>query len=350
MVEEHSYGRLKQLLQQHAEGGVHDGLITSPLSNDSSGALPSMPSDDDERVAVPVLQAQEARGAAGAPAATPPRGGNGQRGGCRKCLELYEVLKEASVEIKRERGHNQQLREEMGIMAGQLAVYQASQGDATADRDLADKLAQENDELRAQLAAAKEKVVELSLTSSFAVEQLAQTRARLAMAQQQWATASHLPPPAPLSPSPHLQAEYADPPAPQPRASPRAGSAGGGKRSASARARPRSTSPGLPQGGGQRSDMMLDRMRRALAPPPKETMGLLVQSMVQELRRVLRARGTELPLERKGDCLYVLGNKRVNLAVANGKLVVKTGGGSVDFLEYLERFMTSSSGRAPARR
>ena len=74
-------------------------------------------------------------------------------------------------------------------------------------------------------------------------------------------------------------------------------------------------------------------------------MGLLVNSMVQELRRVMRERGSTLPLERVGDCVYLMGKRKVNLAVSGGKLVVKSGGGHHDFIAFLEKYMSSSSAR-----
>eukprot|EP01062_Namystynia_karyoxenos_P026084 TRINITY_DN20380_c1_g1_i1.p1 TRINITY_DN20380_c1_g1~~TRINITY_DN20380_c1_g1_i1.p1 ORF type:complete len:459 (+),score=89.43 TRINITY_DN20380_c1_g1_i1:83-1378(+) len=99
-----------------------------------------------------------------------------------------------------------------------------------------------------------------------------------------------------------------------------------------------------------RSERLMRRIRRAFEPPPKETMGILVASMVKELRRMMRQRGVDVPLERHGTdrtgCCYTLGSKKLNLAVSDGHLVVRQGGGHLDFIEYLARYLDSAAARA----
>eukprot|EP00668_Euglena_longa_P000401 GGOE01000513.1.p1 GENE.GGOE01000513.1~~GGOE01000513.1.p1 ORF type:complete len:614 (-),score=122.88 GGOE01000513.1:189-2030(-) len=87
-----------------------------------------------------------------------------------------------------------------------------------------------------------------------------------------------------------------------------------------------------------KDEVLIHRMIRALSPPPTVSqVGKLVDSMVKELLRNLRARGVDLPLKRIGNCAYTLHERRLNLSVISDKLVVKVGGGHQDLLEHLHR-------------
>lgn len=87
------------------------------------------------------------------------------------------------------------------------------------------------------------------------------------------------------------------------------------------------------------NDVMLSRLRRAIAPPPtKEQLAEVVHAMVSELGAALKRHGTTLPLQKAGPCVYTLnGKKKLHLGVDSSRLVVKCGGGHVDLMEYLER-------------
>lgn len=86
------------------------------------------------------------------------------------------------------------------------------------------------------------------------------------------------------------------------------------------------------------NDMMLQRLRRAVAPPPtKEQLGEVVHAMVKEMSKFLKSHGTVLDLKRVDHCVYQVRDRKLNLTVDSGRLVVKCGGGHVDLLEYLER-------------
>lgn len=88
----------------------------------------------------------------------------------------------------------------------------------------------------------------------------------------------------------------------------------------------------------QYNDVMISRLRRAMAPQPtKEQLGEVVHAMVSELVRQMRLRGQLLSMKRLDHGVYQLEKKKIHLTVDSGKLVVKCGGGHVDFLEYLER-------------
>ena len=368
----------------------------------SSEGVPSLPSEDFDRAQTttqagseyPVadhleIEKESSRGDVSPqrthhnPTTAPPRA-DGDQG---KVQELLEVLQEASVEIRKERQINEDMREELEVMADELTRREAAektlqdelkelrlqaqqkgqmveqlqlqnqqqqqqlhqrpppqpaatQRNGIEDRaELAElrgevsrlrKTAQDND---VSLKRYREKVCELSLTASFAVEQLAALRCRVSMPQQ----------PMPYLPYPQLQqqpqpwmrpypyahqerdedlqkkaaaavaAEVAVPPRERerereeesvPMTSPqvvvreehpyfvgrekkgekvrerggeakRGGGGGGGRRSVSKGERPRprisrSASP-VPDSTGYagRSGNLMDRMRRALAPPPK---------------------------------------------------------------------------------
>lgn len=86
------------------------------------------------------------------------------------------------------------------------------------------------------------------------------------------------------------------------------------------------------------NDMMITRLRRAIAPPPtKEQMGEVVHAMVRELKKQLWNHGADLPMKRLDHCVYQCGRRKLHLTVDSGRLVVKSGGGHVDLLEHIER-------------
>ena len=86
------------------------------------------------------------------------------------------------------------------------------------------------------------------------------------------------------------------------------------------------------------NEMMINRLRRAIAPPPtKEQMGEVVHAMVTELCRQLQKRGSRLPLKKLEPCVYHCGKRKMHLTVDSGRLVIKSGGGHVDLLEHIER-------------
>ena len=97
------------------------------------------------------------------------------------------------------------------------------------------------------------------------------------------------------------------------------------------------------------NDMMLNRLRRAMAPQPsREQIGEVVHAMVHELQRQLLAhsRGAaKLHLKKMEPCVYYSEavKKKLHLTIDSGRLVVKNGGGHVDFLEYVERNKLCSS-------
>eukprot|EP00759_Apiculatamorpha_spiralis_P020148 PhF_6_TR25649/c0_g1_i2/m.36098 len=80
------------------------------------------------------------------------------------------------------------------------------------------------------------------------------------------------------------------------------------------------------------------RIERCFAPRPTlDQMGAVVDVMVKELKSSLRQDGVVLPLRRVGHCVYLLGDKKLNLSISGGRLVVKAGGGDWDILEYLTK-------------
>ena len=86
------------------------------------------------------------------------------------------------------------------------------------------------------------------------------------------------------------------------------------------------------------NEVMMSRLRRAIAPPPtKEQLGEVVHAMVGELCKSLAKHGTRFPAQRLGPCVYQCGRRKLHLSVDSGRLVVKCGGGHVDLLEHIER-------------
>lgn len=86
------------------------------------------------------------------------------------------------------------------------------------------------------------------------------------------------------------------------------------------------------------TDLALNRLRRSMAPPPtKEQMDEVIKAMVAEIQSQLASKGLNLPMRRLKECCYESGKKRFNLSVDSNRLMVKCGGGNVDFLEYIER-------------
>ena len=86
------------------------------------------------------------------------------------------------------------------------------------------------------------------------------------------------------------------------------------------------------------NDLMMSRLRRAVAPPPtKEQLAAVVDAMMKELMSSLQKHGARLPAKKSGACAYQIGRRMVHLAVDSGRLVVKSGGGHVDLLEFIER-------------
>ncbi|KAJ9467706.1 hypothetical protein DIPPA_15630 [Diplonema papillatum] len=90
---------------------------------------------------------------------------------------------------------------------------------------------------------------------------------------------------------------------------------------------------------GERT-LLVERMKRALAPAPTvDTMSILVDSMIAELRRGWRQRasGADIKLVKKARCKYAYRDRALNLQVVDGKLAFRAGGGYKDLLTYLER-------------
>jgi hypothetical protein len=87
------------------------------------------------------------------------------------------------------------------------------------------------------------------------------------------------------------------------------------------------------------NDVMIHRLRRALAPQPtKEQLGEVVHAMVVEMGKQLKLRGALLNMKKLDHGVYnVNDKKKIHLTIDSGRLVVKCGGGHVDFLEFLER-------------
>jgi hypothetical protein len=91
------------------------------------------------------------------------------------------------------------------------------------------------------------------------------------------------------------------------------------------------------------NEIMLTRLRRAMAPPPsKEQIGEVVHAMVCELQRQLLAHSNgaaKLLLKKLAPCVYYAeeSKRKLHLTVCSSRLVVRSGGGYVDFLEYVER-------------
>lgn len=97
------------------------------------------------------------------------------------------------------------------------------------------------------------------------------------------------------------------------------------------------------------NDVMLSRLRRAIAPAPtKQQIGEVVHAMVEELQKSLARHGASLQLKRKEPCVYWSGTKKLHLGVDSGKLVVTVGGGHTDLLEYMERHKLCTSNEETA--
>ncbi|KEG13433.1 putative protein kinase [Trypanosoma grayi] len=109
--------------------------------------------------------------------------------------------------------------------------------------------------------------------------------------------------------------------------------------------------------GTEYSVAMITRLRRAMAPPPtKEQLGEVIHAMVQEIVRDTRRRGINLQMTRQSPCVYHFGyrgiharrgksaaTRVVHLSIDSGQLTVKVGGGHENFLDYLERYRSSSA-------
>lgn len=101
----------------------------------------------------------------------------------------------------------------------------------------------------------------------------------------------------------------------------------------------RQTSPAIAEETGY-SEGMIERLRRAVAPPPTpDQMAALVDAMVCAVHPELDKRGYGVDFVKVGKCLYRIGRRRLNLTVDSGRLVVKSGGGHTDLLEYIERYV-----------
>ena len=90
--------------------------------------------------------------------------------------------------------------------------------------------------------------------------------------------------------------------------------------------------------GYDRKEQALNRLRRSMAPPPtKEQLDEVIKAMVAEMQSQLGRKGLRLPMRRVKECCYESGKRRFNLSVDSNRLMVKCGGGNVDFLEYVDR-------------
>jgi hypothetical protein len=79
------------------------------------------------------------------------------------------------------------------------------------------------------------------------------------------------------------------------------------------------------------------RLTRAPSFLAKQATADDVDAEVARLRAKFKENGADLPLHRLGDFVYSLNNRKVTLGLGNGKLLVKMGGGSQPFLEFLEK-------------
>ena len=68
----------------------------------------------------------------------------------------------------------------------------------------------------------------------------------------------------------------------------------------------------------------------------KATIQMAVDTLANDLKRRFSDNGVNLPFSKEKDCIYKLGTRRVMLNVIGNKLMVRMGGGFVDFLEFLE--------------
>eukprot|EP00758_Cryptobia_borreli_P011199 Tbor_TRINITY_DN5634_c1_g2::TRINITY_DN5634_c1_g2_i1::g.9298::m.9298 len=85
-------------------------------------------------------------------------------------------------------------------------------------------------------------------------------------------------------------------------------------------------------------EMMTNRLRRAMTPiATKEQLKEKVHRMVHELQIKMRNEGMLFHITRVDNCVYQIGKRKIHLSVDSGKLMVKCGGGHVDFIEYIRR-------------
>eukprot|EP00755_Sulcionema_specki_P015082 Sspe_Gene.58435::Locus_32040_Transcript_2_2_Confidence_0.400_Length_1374::g.58435::m.58435 len=258
---------------------------------------------------------------------------------------LMDTLCQAGAEIQRERQVSADLAAENRRLKTQVAELEylvgSSQGDGALQQKNA-QLARENAVLQNKvrcLEALLEKMQLMSMVNDLQQQQQGQ--------QQQQDPPHHHhhqspPPPADHPPDRQpfpweLSPDNPAPPSPQ------------------TRLREVSTPPqqhGSPTTLERKRGKAEKRLRRALAPPPTQaSMGVLVDSMVEGLRQVTEEKGIELPFTKKGECLYLIGNKNRRLAVHSGKLVVRVGGGYEDIVVFLENLSRQShGGRSPQRR
>jgi len=68
----------------------------------------------------------------------------------------------------------------------------------------------------------------------------------------------------------------------------------------------------------------------------KQHKAVAVDTLANDLKRRFSDNGVNLPFSKEKDCIYKLGTRRVMLNVIGNKLMVRMGGGFVDFLEFLE--------------
>eukprot|EP01062_Namystynia_karyoxenos_P066226 TRINITY_DN601_c1_g3_i2.p1 TRINITY_DN601_c1_g3~~TRINITY_DN601_c1_g3_i2.p1 ORF type:complete len:451 (+),score=125.21 TRINITY_DN601_c1_g3_i2:74-1354(+) len=308
----------------------------------------------------------------GRPALPSPTGGRPERPSpARKSdreSRMRELLLAAREEIRRERAESERLRAALaecgaGALAapgggaappGSAAFAAAQQGRLTCAEAELQQLRAECERLRAAAAAQGKRMEGLRAERDAALAELADFRRRAAVGARRKETP---PPPPVLSPPKRRTRGGAAPP---PAAAPDAPTEQRGQRrrrraqlrSQSAPSRPPPRDPS-PTAEAVRSERLLQRMRRAFDPPPKETMGILVASMVKELRAMMRRRGVDVPLERcapidAAGCAYMLGSKKLHLAVTDGRLVVRSGSGHQDFLEFLSRYLDSAAARSAA--
>lgn len=84
-------------------------------------------------------------------------------------------------------------------------------------------------------------------------------------------------------------------------------------------------------------DIGRTRLTRAPTSMARQVTAEDVDSEVARLRAKFKENGADLPLHRLGDFVYSLNGRKVTLGLGNGRLLVKMGGGSQPFLEFLEK-------------
>jgi hypothetical protein len=101
-------------------------------------------------------------------------------------------------------------------------------------------------------------------------------------------------------------------------------------------------SSAAPSARGSSPSRMADRVMRSFEKPMLHNSDL-VRPLVETLKRSYQLRGIEIPLSElpikptDRDCAYSLGKRRVHLNVIGEHLVVRSGGGYQNFVEYLQR-------------